>query len=89
MPDWDLQQPQQIVDRRAIGEMDLGKITLHKLAGDPRASNREKMSVEIQSQEVPGAAFTDGTFPVNSQTGGGPRGMPPGSVYVYVFEAAK
>jgi hypothetical protein len=64
------------------------RIMLHKLAGDPRAGNREKMDIDIRSQEVPAAALADGTFSVGTRTGGGPRGMPPGSVYLYVFEAA-
>jgi hypothetical protein len=66
-----------------------GKITLHKLAGDPRASNREKMTIEIQSQDVPAAALKDGALAVNEQSGGGPRGMPPGSIFLYVFEDAQ
>jgi hypothetical protein len=66
-----------------------GKITLHKLAGDPRAGNREKMDVEIHSQDVPVGALSDGVFSVNEQSGGGPRGLPPGSIYLYVFDAAQ
>ncbi len=66
-----------------------GTIALHKLAGDPRASNREKMTIEIQSQDVPSAEMHEGTFSVNERTGGGARGMPPGSIYLYVFDAAQ
>lgn len=66
-----------------------GKIVLHKLAGDPRLGNREKMNIDIQSQEVPAGAVRDGTFSVNQRSGGGPHGMPPGSIYLYVFEAAQ
>jgi hypothetical protein len=66
-----------------------GKITLHKLAGDPRLSNREKMNVEIRSQDVLAGALGDGTLAVNEQSGGGPGGMPPGSIYLYVFEATQ
>ena len=66
-----------------------GKITLHKLAGDPRSSNRAKMNIEIRSQDVPAGALEDGTFSVNELSGGGPHGMPPGSIYVYVFEATQ
>jgi hypothetical protein len=65
------------------------KITLHKLAGDPRASNREKMTIDIQSQDVPAAALDAGTFTVNERTGGARGGMPPGSIYLYVFEATE
>jgi hypothetical protein len=30
-----------------------------------------------------------GTFVVNERSGGGARGMPPGSIYLYVFEATE
>jgi hypothetical protein len=66
-----------------------GKITLHKLAGDPRASNREKMNVAIRSQDVPAGALGDGTLAVNVPSGGGPDGMPPGSIFLYVFETTQ
>ena len=66
-----------------------GKIQLHKLAGDPRASNREKMTIDIQTQDVPASALADGAFLVNESTGGGAHGMPPGSIFLYVFEAAQ
>jgi hypothetical protein len=66
-----------------------GKITLHKLAGDPRASNREKATIEIQSQDVPPAALGGGALTVNEASGGGPHGMPPGSIFLYVFEDAQ
>ena len=65
------------------------KIAVHKLTGDPRANNRKAMNISIQSQDVPVAALKDGAFAVNGQTGGGKGGLPPGSVYLYVFEAAK
>ena len=44
------------------------------------------MNIDIQSQEVPAGAVGDGAFSINQQSGGGPRGMPPGSIYLYVFE---
>ncbi len=47
------------------------------------------MNVEIQSQEVPAAALSEGVFSVNDRSGGGPHGMPPGSIYLYVFEAVR
>ncbi len=64
------------------------QITLHKLAGDPRSNNREKMNVSIQSQPVPASALKAGVFAVNAETGGLAGGMPPGSIYLYVFEGA-
>ena len=66
-----------------------GKITLHKLAGDPRLGNRERMNIEIQSQEVPASELGEGKFAVNERSGGGPGGVPPGSIYLYVFEATE
>ncbi len=66
-----------------------GKITLHKLTGDPRLTNREKMNIDIQTQEVPAAALEKGALAVNERTGGSKDGMPPGSIYLYVFEGAQ
>lgn len=65
-----------------------GKITLHKFAGDPRLTNNDKMSIAIQSQDVPASALDKGTLAVNEQTGGVKGGMPAGSIFLYVFEAA-
>jgi hypothetical protein len=64
---------------------DARKITLHTLTGDPRASNREALNIEIRSQDVPPAALQNGALTVNPQTGG----LPPGSIYLYVFEGAR
>jgi hypothetical protein len=47
------------------------------------------MNIEIRSQDVPAGALGDGTLAVNEQSGGGPHGMPPGSIYLYVFEATQ
>ncbi len=63
-----------------------GSIALHKLTGDPRQSNMDAMNIAIQSQDIPAAALKGGTFAVNEQTGGRQDGMPPGSVYLYVFK---
>lgn len=61
-------------------------ITLHKLTGNPRESNREKMNIAIQTQNVPVTTMKDGSFAVNEAAGGDKNGMPPGSIYLYVFE---
>jgi hypothetical protein len=67
------------------------KITLHTLAKpdgtavDPRANNFEQDNVVITSKEVPVTAWKDG-FAINASTGGGPGGLPPGAIYLYVFE---
>jgi hypothetical protein len=66
-----------------------GKITLHKLDGDPRASNREKMTIDVQSRDVLASALAEGAFSINEPTGGGARGMPPGSIFLYIFESAQ
>ena len=66
-----------------------GKITLHKLAGDPRESNREKLSIRPESREVPAASLRDGAMAIDERTGGGAGGMPGGSIFLYVFEAAR
>jgi len=63
------------------------RITLHKLTGDPRLTNRDKMNIAIQEQEVPAGALAGGVLTVNDQTGGGKGGLPPGSVFLYVIEA--
>jgi hypothetical protein len=65
-----------------------GKIALTKLAGDPRQSNREKMNIAPQTQEVPAGALKDGALVINEQTGGGRNGLLSGSILFYVFEKA-
>ena len=65
-----------------------GKITLHRVSGDPRWTNRTKRLVAIRSQPVPAAALKKGSFVVDERSGGGKGGMPPGAIYLYVFQAA-
>jgi hypothetical protein len=62
---------------------------LPPLAGDPRASNREKMTIDLQRQEVPASALAQGAFRIDEPTGGGAHSLPPGSIFLYVFEAAQ
>ncbi|MBI2302219.1 MAG: hypothetical protein HYU66_25230 [Armatimonadetes bacterium] len=64
-----------------------GKITLHKLTGDPGANNRQKLEVAIQDQDVPPAALRDGRLNLDANTGGVEGGMPEGSIFLYVIEA--
>ena len=64
------------------------KIAVHKLTGDPRANNRQKLNIALQSQDVSPAALQNGAFAINGGTGGGKGGLPPGSVFLYVFEGA-
>jgi len=65
------------------------RITLHRLAGDPRDNNRSEMRIAPESVDVPGAALRAGEFQVDPQTGGAAGGMPPGSIYCYVFEGVR
>jgi hypothetical protein len=65
------------------------KITLHKLTGDPRQSNREKLLISPQSQEIPTGALADGTLVIQAKTGGSENGMPAGSIFVYVIQQAR
>lgn len=65
------------------------KVSLHKLTGDPRQNNREKLVIEPQSVELAPATVNNGTFIVNDQTGAGRNGLPPGSIFLYVFDGTK
>lgn len=62
-----------------------GTIALHTLAGNPRVSNREAMNVKPGSSAVPAEAVHDGVLEINQASGGVQGGMPPGSIYLYVF----
>jgi len=66
------------------------QISLHKLAGDPRRTNREKMNIQVESQSIPPARLNaeNKTFLLDESTGGGKSGLPPGAIYLYVFEGA-
>jgi len=55
-----------------------GKITLHTLAGDPRDTNIDQEKVTIQSKDLPAAALKGGKLTIDP--------MPPGCVYLYVFD---
>jgi hypothetical protein len=39
----------------------------------------------IHSSEIPVSAYRNG-LQINEETGGGQEGMPPSTVYLYVFE---
>ncbi|MCX7045382.1 MAG: hypothetical protein NTX50_07870, partial [Candidatus Sumerlaeota bacterium] len=64
------------------------KITLHTLAGDPRKTNRDAMNINIQSKDIPASAVNGGILAINEQSGGGKGGIPPGSIFLYVIDAA-
>ena len=61
------------------------KITLHKLAGDPRVEDRLKENTKLETLEIPAGRFA-GTLVVNETTGADKRGLPPASIFCYVFE---
>jgi hypothetical protein len=63
-----------------------GRITLHTLTGNPRLSNQDKLNIKPESKPVEAGTLSGGTFVVNERTGGGPGGLPPGSIFLYVFE---
>lgn len=67
------------------------RLTVHKIArmdgspADPRDNNLASQQVSIHSQRLPAGAF-DQTFVVNDKTGALANGLPPGGIYLYVFE---
>ncbi len=63
-----------------------GKVSVHTLTGNPRWTNREEMKIDIQSKDLLPTVVSAGTMMVNALSGGGPNGMPPGSIFAYVFE---
>jgi len=65
------------------------KITLHRMTGDPREGNRKELKVQIESLDIPPQALANGTLKVGTDTGGLATGMPPGSIYLYVFEGGR
>ncbi|MEZ0297736.1 MAG: hypothetical protein ACAI35_14905 [Candidatus Methylacidiphilales bacterium] len=66
------------------------KVSLHKLCADPRANNRIAETVKIESQQLDAKKLSaDGKWKVDSSTGGGAGGLPPGSIFVYVFEGTR
>ncbi|MDZ7616353.1 MAG: hypothetical protein U1E05_05070 [Patescibacteria group bacterium] len=67
------------------------KLTVHKIAradgspADPRDNNLESQKVSIVSQPLPPGAYGQ-PFIVDDRTGALPEGLPPGAIYLYVFE---
>lgn len=61
------------------------KITLYKLAGDPRIEDRYRENIKVEEVAISNARF-DGSLTINETTGGDARGLPPSSVFMYVFE---
>ncbi len=72
-------------------------ITLYKLTGDPRANNLGGVDetgnpvpqvIGEQKESIPLSAFSQ-RFVVDQTTGGAIGGMPPGSIYLYVFDGVE
>lgn len=61
------------------------RITVHRLAGDPRTDDRFAEQVRRQSFNLPAGAF-NGTITVNRASGGTDGGIPPACILAYVFE---
>lgn len=53
---------------------------------NPRANNIDAENVVISSVSVPAEECADGTLIISADTGGVAGGMPPGTIYLYVFE---
>ena len=70
------------------------KITLHTLAkpdgspANPRENNFDRERIAIISKPVPASKLT-GKLVVDATTGGGPGGLPPGAIFLYVFEGCE
>jgi hypothetical protein len=60
-------------------------ITLHKMAGDPKANNLTADDVKIQTVDIPVAQFAQ-QFALNAARGADKRGLPPAATFLYVFE---
>jgi len=63
------------------------KITLHKLASDPRLTNRDKMNISIQSVDIDPSACAQGKLAIGPASGGVDGGIPAGSIYLYSIES--
>lgn len=62
------------------------KVTLHSLAGDPRANNLDSEKVKPASKELPPSVVARDF--ILDESRGAPGGLPPASVLMYVFEGA-
>lgn len=60
-------------------------ITLHKLAGDPRAHNLDSYAIQLEQVDIPVDAFSP-EFVLNAARGADARGLPPAATFLYVFE---
>lgn len=61
-------------------------VTLYRLTGKPEASLLRGDFAGIDSMHLPASVLANGKLTVNADTGADPRGMPPASLFLYVFE---
>ncbi|HAT11699.1 MAG TPA: hypothetical protein DCS97_14150, partial [Planctomycetes bacterium] len=70
-----------------------GKVTLHRLTGDPRTHNLDAETVRIERIELPAsilAARAGGSaLRLDAASGADARGLPPAATLLYVFEGTK
>jgi hypothetical protein len=69
------------------------EVTLHRLAGDPRAHNLDAATVRIERVELPATILTaragSSTLRIDAASGADARGLPPAATLLYVFEGTK
>jgi hypothetical protein len=63
-------------------------VRLHQLTGKPAAHNLDRENISPQTRTL-GALSSGGLFELNAKNGADARGMPPASIYLYVFEGAR
>ena len=66
------------------------KITLCKMAANPRATNIRGEEVRIETVPISApvqSGSAGGRWKVDDSTGGTAKGLPPCAIYLYVFEA--
>ncbi len=64
-----------------------GRVTLHRMAGEPAANNLLADKVKIERVELP-SDIAGRRFAIDGSTGAERRGLPPASTFLYVFEDA-
>lgn len=64
------------------------KLTLYRMTGAPTAHNLYEQNVAVETLAIE-PKYIGPTLPINALTGGTAAGLPPASVYLYVFEGAE
>ena len=64
------------------------RVTLHRMVGGPRAHNLDTEAVRIERVELP-AAVAKGEFAIDAAARADARGLPPGTMLLYVFEGIR